>query len=62
MNISDEEVKAAIEAWFGDFTPPSNYNKDMRRALKAALRVRKKRKRERKRTIWLAAMEKDAAS
>ena len=47
MKISDEEVKAAIDAWFEGETPYRDFTKDMRAALKAALRVRKKRKRER---------------
>ena len=48
MKISDEEVAAAIDAWFSGYVPTnSDYTKEMRDALKAALRVRKKRKRER---------------
>ena len=48
MKISDDEIKAAIDAWFEGATPYRDFTKDMRATIKAALRVRKKRKRERK--------------
>lgn len=48
MKISDEEVKAAIDAWFGNDDYARGYfSKDMRRAIKDALKVRKRLKRER---------------
>lgn len=46
MKISDEEVKAALHIYYGKSTLPHLFG-TMKRALTAALRVRKKRKRER---------------
>ena len=45
MKISDEEVKVFLEAWGKEYI---DRNMQLRAALTAALRVRKKRKQERK--------------
>jgi hypothetical protein len=47
VKISDEEAQATIEAWFdGDIPTEIDFSDDMRKALKVALKVRKRLKRE----------------
>lgn len=47
MKISDDEVKAALDAWFG-YKRAEGYSNDMRKAIAAALKVRRRLKKERK--------------
>ncbi len=49
MKISDIEIEAALDAWFGnDDYMNDAFSEDMRRAIKSAIKVRKRLKRERK--------------
>ena len=50
IEISDEEIQAALEAYFMTYAPRKEaYPAGMKRAIEAALKVRKARKKARKR-------------
>ena len=50
IEISDDEIQAALEAYFMTYAPRKEaYPAGMKRAIEAALKVRKARKKARKR-------------
>ncbi len=56
MKISDAEIQAALDAWFGnDDYMNDAFSEDMRRAIKSAIKVRKRLKRERATTRELSS-------
>lgn len=50
IDISDEEIQAALEAYFMTYAPRKEaYPAGMKRAIEAVLKIRKARKKARKR-------------